>query len=302
MGYPVPLSGVSMSQRVSLGPALRERELDGFIAFAGYLEALRVPLIAGRSFTRADHDRPVVIVDERLARELWPGESAIGRRLLMVKSVAKPQWAEVVGVVAHVQARSLREPGPPQVWVTYGVRSHAQLNLVVRAADPMAAVPPIVSTVQQLGAGRPVRDVRLLEDYLSDASADTRFALFVMGVLAVLSVLLAAVGIYGVVAYATARRGREMAVRLALGSSRRRLVGLVLGESAVWTLAGLAAGLAGAAASTRSLESLLFHVGPYDALTFTAVAVLLAAIALAASVVPAWRASRVDPMPALRSE
>jgi putative ABC transport system permease protein len=301
-GYPVPLSGVALSQRVSLGPSLRERELDGFVAFAGYLEALGVPLIAGRPFTRADHDRPVVMVDERLARELWPGESAIGRRLLIVKAVAQPQWTEVVGVVAHVQARSPREPGPPQVWMTYGVRSPAQLNLVVRAADAMAAVSPIVKTVQQLGAGRPVRDIRLLENNVSDASADTRFALFVMGVLAVLSVLLAAVGIYGVVAYATARRRREMAVRLALGSSRRRLVGLVLGESAVWTLAGLAAGLAGAAVFTRSLESLLFRVGPHDAPTFTAVAVLLAAIALAASVVPAWRASRVDPMLALRSE
>jgi predicted permease len=301
-GYPVPLSGATLSQRISLGPALRERELDGFVAFAGYLEALGVPLIAGRRFTRADHDQAVVIVDERLARELWPGESAVGRRLLIVKAVARPQWTEVVGVVAHVQARSPRELGPPQIWMTYGVRSPAQLNLVVRAVDPKSAVASSVRTVQQLGAGRPVRDVRLLEDSVSDASADTRFALFVMGVLAVLSVLLAAVGIYGVVAYATARRRREMAVRLALGSSRRRLVGLVLGESAVWTLAGLVAGLAGAAVFARSLESLLFEVGPHDAPTFAAVAVLLAAIALAASVVPAWRASRVDPMLALRSE
>ena len=115
VGFPVPLSGIAMSQRVSLGPAMREREIDGFTALAGYFEALDVPLIAGRYFTRADNDRPVVIVDERLARELWPGESAVGRRLLIVKSVDVPQWTEVVGVVAHVLARSLQDPGPPQV-------------------------------------------------------------------------------------------------------------------------------------------------------------------------------------------
>jgi putative ABC transport system permease protein len=301
-GFPVPLSGVSMSQRVSLGPAMREREIDGFIALAGYLEALDVPLIAGRYFTPSDNDRPAVIIDERLARELWPTESAVGQRLLIVKAVAAPQWTDVVGVVTHVQARSPRDVGPPQVWMTYGVRSYSQLDLVVRAADPTAAVTPIISTVQQLGAGRPVRNIRLLEDYVREASADTRFALFVIGVLAVLAVVLAAVGLYAIVAYAMARRRREMAVRLALGASRRGLVALVLGEGAIWTFAGLAAGLAGAAALSRYLESLLFRVGRYDALTFTTVAALLTVVALAASAVPALRAARVDPMLALRTE
>ena len=261
-GFPVPLSGIAMPQRISLGPAMGEREIDGFIAFAGYLEALDVPLVAGRYFTPADSDQPRVIVDERLAHEVWPGKSAVGQRLLIVKSVEAPQWTEVVGVVSHVQARSAREPGPPQVWMTYGVRAYSELNLVVRAADPMAAVPPIVGLVRQLGAGRPVRDIRRLEDSVRDASADIRFALFVIGVLAVLAVALAAVGIYGVVAYAMARRRREIAIRLALGASRRRLVGLVVREGVAWTFAGLAAGLAGAAAFTQSLRSLLFSVGP----------------------------------------
>jgi predicted permease len=301
-GFPVPLSGITMPQRISLGPAMREREIDGFIAFAGYLEALDVPLVAGRYFMTADSDQPRVIVDERLARELWPGAPAVGQRLLIVKSVDTPQWTEVVGVVSHVQARSAREPGPPQVWMTYGVRAYSEMNLVVRAADPMAPVPAIVSLVKQLGTGRPVRDIRRLEDSAKDASADIRFALFVIGVLAVLAVILVAVGIYGVVAYAMARRRREIAIRVALGSSRRRLVGLVVGEGAAWTAAGLAAGLAGAAAFTQALRSLLFSVGPYDALTFSAVAVFLASVALAASAVPALRASRVDPMLALRSE
>ena len=301
-GFPVPLSGVAMTQRVSLGPATRERDIDGFIALAGYLEALDVPLVSGRYFTRSDNDRPLVIVDERLARELWPGESAVGQRLLIVKAVAAPQWTEIAGVVAHVQARSPREAGRPQVWMTYGVRSYSQLDLVVRADDPTAAVPPIVSAVQQLGAGRPVRNIRLLEDYVREASADTRFALFVIGVLAALAVVLAAVGVYAVVAYAMARRRREMAIRLALGASRKRLVALVLGEGLTWTFAGLVAGLTVAAALSRYLESLLFGVGRHDAVTFAAVAALLTVVALTASAVPALRAARVDPMLALRAE
>ena len=109
VGFPTPLSGIAMSQRVSLGGTAPEHETDGFIALSGYLEALRVPLIAGRYFTPADNSQPAVIVDERLARQLWPGESAVGKRLLIIKSVSAPQWTDVVGVVAHVQSRSPRE-------------------------------------------------------------------------------------------------------------------------------------------------------------------------------------------------
>lgn len=300
VGFPLPLSGVAMSQRVSLGPAARERDVDGFIALAGYVEALAVPLIAGRSLTPADNDRAVVLVDEHLARELWPGQSAVGQRLLMVSAVDAPLWTEVVGVVAHMRARSPRAPGPPQVWMTYAVRAYAQLDLVVRGADPLAAVPPAMTAVQQLAAGRPVRSVRRLDDQVAEASADTRFALLVIGVLAVIAVLLAAVGVYAVVAYGMARRTREMAVRRALGASRSRLIGLVLGEGARWAVAGLAAGLAGAAVVSRALTSLLFGVGPHDGATFAAVAALLVVVALSAAALPALEASRVDPALALR--
>jgi putative ABC transport system permease protein len=302
VGFPVPMTGVSMSQRVSLGPETPERQIEGFIAFAGYLEALGVPLLAGRSFARADDSQPLVVVDDRLARDLWPGESAIGRRLLVVNTVGPPRWTEVVGVVAHVQSQGLRGPGSPQVWMTYAVRSYAQLNLVVRAADPMAAVAPVARAVQQLGAGRPIRDVRLLDDYVSDASADTRFALFVLGVLSALALILAAVGVYGVVAYATARRTREIAVRLALGADGRRIVGLVIRDGLGWTAAGISAGVLGALALSRYVSSLLFHVGERDPVTYLSVAMLLVVIAVVATAIPAARAVQVDPMLALRSE
>jgi predicted permease len=302
LGFPVPLTGVSMAQRVSLGPDTPERQVEGFIALAGYLEALEVPLVAGRLFTRADDSQPLVVVDEWLARELWPNQSAIGRRLFVVNTAGPPRWTEVVGVVAHVQSQGLRGPGSPQVWMTYAVRSYAQLNMVIRAADPIAMVAPVARAVQQLGAGRPIRDVRLLDDYVSDAFADTRFAVFVLGVLSALALVLATVGVYGVVAYATARRTREIAVRLALGADGRRIVGLVIRDGLGWTAAGILAGVLGALVLSRYVSSLLFDVGERDPITYLSVAMLLVVIAVVATAVPAIRAARVDPMLALRAE
>ena len=166
----------------------------------------------------------------------------------------------------------------------------------------MSLAPAVAAAVQRLGPGRPVRDIRLLDDYVADASADTRFALFVLGAFAVLAVLLTAIGVYGVVAYATARRTREIALRLALGADARRIVALVVRDGAWWTVAGLLAGAAIARALTKYLETLLFNVTPGDVLTFATVGALLGAVAFVASAVPALRAVRVDPMVALRSE
>ncbi|MGH9409131.1 MAG: FtsX-like permease family protein, partial [Vicinamibacterales bacterium] len=153
-----------------------------------------------------------------------------------------------------------------------------------------------------LGAGRPLHDIRLLDDLVADASADTRFALFALGAFAVLALVLTAIGIYGVVAYTTARRTREIAVRLALGADARGIVALVVREGAGWTLAGIGMGVAGALALSTYLRSLLFHVGARDPLTFTAVAALLTLVSLGATAVPALRAVRVDPMRALRAD
>ena len=301
-GFPVPLTGMSMPQRVTLGPDSPERQAEGFIAFAGYLQALGVPLVAGRYFTRDDDSQPVVAIDRRLAQELWPGESAIGRRLQVVYSVGPPRWVEVVAVVAHVQSESLRARGQSQIWMTYAVRSYAQLNLVVRAANPIAATTSVGQLVQDLGSGRPVRDIKRLGDYVADASADTRFALVVLGAFAVLAVVLAAIGVYGIVSYATARRTREIAVRLALGADGRRIVALVVRDGFGWTFGGIGAGVLGALALSRYLSSLLFHVGERDAITYLGVALLLVVVAFVATALPAIRAVRVDPMVALRSE
>lgn len=303
IGSPSPLANEGiMQQAYALGPGDTPRQAEGIIALAGYLEALRVPLVAGRYFTTADDAQPMVIVEEELAAQLWPGRSAVGRRLLMLHTVGDPQWAEVVGIVRHIQNQELRRRGLPQIWVTYAIRPYAGLDLALRASNPAALVPAVKSTVQRLGAGRPVHDVRLLDDSVAEASADTRFALFVLGVFAAVALLLTAVGVYGVVAYATARRTREIAVRLALGADARGIVALVVREGAGWTLAGIGAGIAGAFALSSYLRALLFHVGARDPLTFAGVAALLALVSLAATAIPALRAVRVDPMLALRAD
>jgi predicted permease len=302
VGLPAPFSpdGV-MAQRYSLGPSEPERQAEGVIALAGYLETLRVPLVAGRYFTTADDNQPVVIVDRRLAEELWPGAPAIGRRLFMAPS-ERPQWVEVIGVVEHVQTQGLRRARMPQIWVTYATRSYGGLTVAARARDPLAVAPAIEREIQRFGAGRPVRDVRLLGDGVTEASADTRFAMFVLGAFAVLAVALTAIGVYGVAAFATARRAREIAVRLALGADGRGIVSLVVRGALTWTVVGLAAGLGGALVLSRYLRALLFGVGEHDPLTFAAVALLLAVMATLATAIPAIRAVRRDPMLALRSE
>jgi predicted permease len=302
VGLFVPMSGGPIALRYSTGPDQPELPAAGAIALAGFLETLRVPLVAGRYFTSEDDNRPVVIVDRLLADQTWPHETAIGRRLLIGRTVGAATWAEVVGVVAHVQLEGLRSRPSPEVFLTYATRQYSDLNIVVRGAAPMALRPAVEAAVQRLGPGRPVHNVRTLESYVAEASADTRFALFVLGAFALLAVILTAVGVYGVVAYATARRTREIAVRLALGADARGIVGLVVRDGLGWTIAGIAAGLAGALMLTRYLASLLFGIGAQDPATFAGVAVLLAITALVAAAIPAIRATRVDPMLALRSE
>jgi putative ABC transport system permease protein len=302
IGLFVPMSDGPMTMQFALGPDQPARSAVSAIALAGFLESLRVPLVAGRYFTPDEDNRPVAIVDRQLADEVWPHQSAVGRRLQILRTVGEPTWVDVVGVVNHVQLDGLRASRMPEIFVTYGTRQYTGLNIVVRGENPLSLVPAVEAAVQRLGPGRPVHDIRLLEDYVADASADTRFALFVLGVFAVLATVLTAIGVYGVAAYATARRTREIAVRLALGAGRRRIVGLVLREGWLWTTGGLAAGIGGALLFSQYLRTLLFAVGERDPLTFVGVAALLGTVTLLATVVPAINAVRVDPMLALRSE
>jgi putative ABC transport system permease protein len=304
IGLYVPMSGEPgpITFRVGLTEQSPEIPAIGGIALAGFLETLRVPLLEGRYFSADDDNRPVAIVDALMAGQLWPRESAVGRRLLVKRTTGPSTAVDVVGVIPHMQLDGLGNRTQPEIWVTYGVRQYADLNIVVRAANPTAVVPAVEAAVMRLGPGRPVHNIRTVSDYVADASADTRFALFVLGAFAALALVLTAIGVYGIVAYAAARRMREIAVRLALGADARRIMGLVLREGAAWSLTGLGAGLLGALALSRYLSALLFGVGARDPLTLATVVALLAGVAILASALPALRAVRTDPMVALRSE
>ncbi|OLC42031.1 MAG: hypothetical protein AUH43_23445, partial [Acidobacteria bacterium 13_1_40CM_65_14] len=284
LGVPVPFDGLPLHERVSAGEGAPEINASMHVVFSGYFDTMRIPVRTGRGFGPED-DAPGrdahVIIDQQLADQLWPGRNAIGQRVRLPPSRLSAAWADVIGVVDHVQSVDLRQTGLPQIYESFGQRGGYNVAFLVRSdGDPLALAGPIEQAIERLGPGRPVFAVRTLQSLVDDASADTRFALFVLGVFAVLAVILTAIGVYGVVAYATARRTREIALRLALGADARRIVTLVLREGLVWIVVGLAAGALAARALTRYLESLLFNVTATDATTFIVVGALLGTIAL----------------------
>lgn len=304
-GSPVPLNGVTFYQRLTADNGATEITASMHVVMPGYLDTMRIPLRAGRDFGLEDETPgdAHVIVDRRLADQLWPGRPAIGQRIRLSSIRPPNDSAEVIGVVDHVQATDLRHTGLPQIYEPFGVRPGYGLAFIVRSeTDPLPLAPAIKQAVERLGPGRPMFGIRSLQSLVDDASADTRFALWVLGLFAVVAVALSAVGVYGVVAYATSRRTREIAVRLALGADARGIVLLVLREGIAWTVIGIAGGALGARALTQFMESLLFQVRPGDVATFVGVPLVLGTVALVATALPALRAVRVDPMLALRAE
>jgi hypothetical protein len=267
-------------------------------AIPGYLRVIGTPLREGRDFTDDDMSpgRNVTIIDERLAGQLWP-EGAIGKRL----AVYRTGWRhdlEVVGVTAAVRATRVRDGNIPHFMMP-----SVETSLVIRThqtAQQMAA--GIKLAVGAALGGRSAFDIRPMNDYVSESIGDTRFILFVLAAFAGASILLAAVGLYATLAYLTAQRTREFGIRLALGSSVRSIVAIVVRESIWLTVAGVGLGLLGTAAATRAIRELLYGVRPLDAVTLLGVVGLVGIVALGAAGVPAWRAAGIDPQASLRSE
>jgi predicted permease len=293
-------------RRVALDGRAAEIATTTFTVFPDFFRTMGISLREGREFAADDKTTPArtpVIIDRGLAGQLFPGRSAIGRPVLLSPHATSEQWGEVVGVVDHIRSTDVRTDGLPQLYVTWPHRPSTDMMFVVRAhGDPRTIAGDVRNTVERLGPGRPAHPPEPLQQLVDDQRADTRFALFVLSAFAALALLLTAVGVYGVVAYATARRTREIAVRRAIGASAPQIVALVIGEGLAWTAAGVVAGAFGARVLARSLGSLLYGVSATDAPTFVAVAALLTAVALAAAAIPAIRSTRVDPMLALRSE
>jgi predicted permease len=283
----------------------RAPQADYRTASPGAMELLGVRLLDGRWFTESDDARsgPVVIVDDRLARRTWPGESAVGRRLAVDPGVTgtPATWATVVGVVAHVRHRSPVEEVREQVYFSSRqALRNPSVYFVKTTADPTTLAAPIRDTVRALDPLLPIYDVRPLSAYVDAARALREFTATLVGLFAAAALLLAAIGVYGVVAYAVAERRREFGVRLALGATAGRVIRLVVGEGAWMIGAGVALGAVGAALGARWLRAQLVGVEPWDPVTLMATAAVLVVVSLAACAVPAIRAVRTDPSDVLR--
>jgi predicted permease len=271
-----------------------------------YFRTMGIPLLRGRGFSASDRAGApaVALVDDLTARRLWPNAEPIGQRF---RPVWMKPWITVVGVVGTVKRDSLNSSGEVSIYLpstnTAGFNPATQMTLVVRAeADATTLTSRIRAAVAAVDATVPVKSVRPLTDLVSNSAGRARFTMLLLATFAAVALALGAVGIYGVVAYAVARRTREIGVRMALGARGADVLGMVLREGGVLAGVGVALGIGGALAASRVLASFLFGVTPGDPAVFLIVAALLGAVALGACVIPAWRASRVDPMVALRSE
>jgi hypothetical protein len=271
------------------------------------MELLGVRLVEGRTFIESDdqHGNPVVIVDERLAARTWPGQSPIGRRLGVDPTVSgtPSTWVTVVGLVKHVRHRSPTEDVREQVYFPERQVPRNPFVMIVKSgADPAALVAPVREAVRRLDAALPIYDVRPLDDYVARAQAIRRFTALLASVFAAAALLLASVGVYGVIAYSVSSRRREFGVRLALGAGARQIVTGVLGEGTRLTLVGLAIGIVGAIAGAWWLRSQLFEVAPWDLASIAATVLVLGLAAILACAVPARRALRTDPAEVLRAD
>jgi putative ABC transport system permease protein len=268
-------------------------------ASPGYFAAMGIPLRMGRPLDAHDYGTQNILVNEAIAHRFWPGGDPIGKRLNLCSLDPTPCWSPIVGVVGDVHQYGLEATPTLDVYFTGGWTQYAVIRT---ASDPAALAEAAVGEVHNFDPNLPVTHVMTLDNLFSDSVSPRRFSTFLLGVFAGLALLLAAMGIYGVMSYVVSLRTNEIGIRMALGAQPRDIWRLVIGRGAQLALAGVALGIVGAFALTKLISSLLYAVKPTDPLTFGGVALLLVSVALLACYVPARRAMRVDPMVALRYE
>jgi putative ABC transport system permease protein len=312
---PLPLDGLPISGRWGTAAAVTDpstfRQANFHAVLPGYFETMRTRVIAGRSFTDADNnvdqrtDMPKqVIVDDDLAARAFGGESAIGKRLLLRITTPEPEWYEVIGVVAHQRHSSLAAPGPEAIFIADGHFGHGFAGrwAVRTTGDPNLAASAVRAAVMQIDPRAALAEVQPMQAFVDKAMAPVRFTTTLIGLFAAVAVVLAAVGLYGVLSTAVRQRTAEIGMRMVFGAPRASILILVVGEGLRLSAAGVVAGLIGALAVTRVMASMLVGVNPTDPITFAAIVALFVLIAAAASWLPARRASRLDPMQAIREE
>ncbi len=314
---PLPLVGNDIYNIGSYGALgisddeYRANRADYRAVVPGYFEALKIDLLSDRTLTAADAEAdalPVAVIDEKLAARAFPDGDPLGRELLVdwfnEQTFSMERVAvQVVGVVGSVRSTSLAAEGRETIYVPYWFSSFLPPAFVVRTAgDPAELAEAVRTEVAALDADVPLTNVATLPSIVRDSMAETRFLLVLIGTFAAIALVLASLGLYGVISYSTRQRTREIGIRVAFGAHERDVVGLILRQGMVVAGSGVALGLIASASAGRVVESFLVGVGIRDPLTFAAVPALLLAVALAAAFVPARRAARVDPVVALRDE
>jgi predicted permease len=283
-------------------PSEPELQVDMRVATNDYFRTMEIPLLHGRFFN--DHDTAdvphVILIDDKMAKRFWPHESAVGKRM---RANVKDPWYTVVGVVGTVKQYGLDIDGRMVVYYPEQQSADGDLYLVARTSnDPASVASAMVREIHAIDAGVPVFEVRTMQERLHDSLARQRFSMAVLGGFAGFAMLLAAVGVYGVISYMVTQGTHDIGLRMALGAQQRNILGLVVKQGMALAAIGIVAGLMGAFSLTRVMATLLFGVSATDVVTFSVVTLFLVAIALVASYVPALRATRVDPVVALHYE
>ena len=272
-----------------------------------YFQTMSIPVMQGRDFTPEDRSGAPrkLLINQALAQRDFPNEDPVGKRITLgnVDDNNQPIWFEIIGVTANVRSEELREEPPPELYFSSKQISFPKMAVVLRSTvDPESLAPALRQIVAEVDRTVPVADVRTMEHIVSESVTQPRFNLFLLGLFGAIALLLSAAGIYGVTAYTVTQRTHEMGIRLALGAQVSDVLKLVLGQGMAVIGIGLVVGLAAALALMRLMRSLLFGVGENDPLTFAAITVVLFLVALLACYVPARRATKVDPLIALRYE
>ncbi|HXS00648.1 MAG TPA: ABC transporter permease [Pyrinomonadaceae bacterium] len=307
---PLPLSNNNVTTNFVVEGApivsLAERpEASRRLITPGYFQTMSIPILKGRSFTEQDRENTpnVIVVNEALASRYWPNQNAVGKRLGFEEDADKQVWREIVGVAGNIKHKALETDVMPEVYFPYKQFPGNFMNLVVHTdSDPVSMIPAIRNQVLSIDKDQPVADIMTMEQRLAKSVASSRFVMLLLSSFSVLALGLAAVGIYGVMAYLVTQRTQEIGVRMALGAQRNDVLKLVVGRGMVLAITGTAIGLGAALALTRLMRSLLFEVTPTDWLTFVIASMVLLNVALLACYLPARRATKVDPLTALRYE
>jgi predicted permease len=300
-------SGTISGENSAVGPSDLPVEVEWRWITPDYFKAMGITQIAGRAFTEADAEGAplVAVIDESFAERFYPGEDPVGKRIKRGKLDSTRPWMMIVGVVRNVHSRRLDSVSGVQVYFPFYQDPTAyNMSLVVRtgAADPLSLSGTVIAAINSLDNNQPVYDVYTLRQIVGDSVAQRRFSMLLMGLFAAVALALAAVGIYGVMSYSVVQGTHEIGIRMALGAQTSDVMSLVIGRGMKLTLTGIAIGLAASLALTRLMKTLLFGISVTDWATYSEIALLLAAVAFLACFVPAHRASRVDPMIALRQE